>query len=94
MDDVFSFSLAGYGPVSLVVSVKDNPKLVLISARSELYFLQWDAPEGDSSLRLLSVVDLGLPDNRCNDGKVDAKGRLWFGMTSIIILFWVHIIKH
>ncbi|CAH0596361.1 unnamed protein product [Chrysodeixis includens] len=69
----------GYGPVSLVVTVKDNPKLVLITARSELYFLPWDAPEGDSALRLLSVVDLGLPDNRCNDGKVDAKGRLWFG---------------
>ncbi|PZC76950.1 hypothetical protein B5X24_HaOG203994 [Helicoverpa armigera] len=69
----------GYGPVSLVVTVKDYPKLVLIGVRTELYFLPWDAPEGDSSLRLLSAVDLGLPDNRCNDGKVDAKGRLWFG---------------
>ncbi|CAB3233402.1 unnamed protein product [Arctia plantaginis] len=69
----------GYGPVSLVVSVKDNPNLILITVRSELYFLNWDAPECDSSLRLLSAVDLGLPDNRCNDGKVDAAGRLWFG---------------
>ncbi|XP_041982841.1 regucalcin-like [Aricia agestis] len=68
-----------YGPVSLVVRVKDYPKLLLISARSELYFMPWDGPEGDSSLRLLSVVDLGLPDNRFNDGKVDAKGRLWAG---------------
>ncbi|XP_022815254.1 regucalcin-like [Spodoptera litura] len=69
----------GYGPVSLVVTVKDYPKLILISVRSELYFLPWDSFENDSSLRLLSVVDLGLPNNRCNDGKVDAKGRLWFG---------------
>lgn len=69
----------GYGPVSLVVSVKDNPGLVLIAVRSEIYFTSMDDSEGDSSLRLLSVVDLGLPDNRINDGKVDAKGRLWFG---------------
>lgn len=65
--------------------MKDNPKLVLVSARTELYFLPWDATPGDSALRLLSVVDLGLPDNRCNDGKVDAKGRLWFG--SCFVLF-------
>ncbi|XP_059051803.1 regucalcin-like isoform X1 [Achroia grisella] len=69
----------GYGPVSLVVTVKNNPKLILVSSRSELYFLPWDSESGDQSLRLLSVVDLGLPNNRINDGKVDAKGRLWFG---------------
>ena len=75
----YLYYLLGYGPVSLVVTVKDYPKLILVAVRTELYFLPWDAPDGDSSLRLLSVVDLGLPDNRCNDGKVDAKGRLWFG---------------
>ncbi|XP_032522515.2 regucalcin-like [Danaus plexippus] len=69
----------GYGPVSLIIRVKDYPKLLLISVRSELYFLNWDNFEGDKSLRLLTAVDLGHPDNRCNDGKVDAKGRLWFG---------------
>ncbi|CAH2095369.1 unnamed protein product [Euphydryas editha] len=69
----------GYGPVSLVVRVRDHPQLLLLSARSELYFLSWNATEGDSSLRLLSAVDIGLPDNRINDGKVDTKGRLWFG---------------
>ncbi|CAG4966185.1 unnamed protein product [Parnassius apollo] len=69
----------GYGPVSLVVTVKDNPGLVLLTVRTEVYFMPWDAPTTESSLRLLSVVDLGLPDNRCNDGKVDARGRLWFG---------------
>lgn len=41
--------------------------------------MQWEAKPGDSALRLLSAVDLGFPDNRCNDAKVDAKGRLWFG---------------
>ncbi|KAH9642708.1 hypothetical protein HF086_002978 [Spodoptera exigua] len=73
--------------VSLVVTVKDYPKLILVSVRSELYFLSWDSFENDSSLRLLSVVDLGLPDNRCNDGKVDAKGRLWFGNRRTLFSF-------
>ncbi|VVD03596.1 unnamed protein product [Leptidea sinapis] len=68
-----------YGPVSLVVTVKDYPKLVLLSSRAELYFLSWDAEEGDSGLRLLTAVDIGKPDNRINDGKVDSQGRLWFG---------------
>ncbi|KAI5633388.1 SMP-30/Gluconolaconase/LRE-like region domain-containing protein [Phthorimaea operculella] len=69
----------GYGPVSLVVTVKDQPKLMLVSVRTELYLLSWDGPPGDAALRLLTAVDLGHPDNRCNDGKADAKGRLWFG---------------
>lgn len=62
-----------------MVSVKDYPKMVLVAIRSELYLLNWDSCLGDGSLRLLSALDLGLPDNRCNDGKVDAKGRLWIG---------------
>ncbi|CAH0402495.1 unnamed protein product [Chilo suppressalis] len=69
----------GYGPVTLAVSVKDYPKMLVVAVRSGLYFLDWNASPGDAALRLLSVVDVGLPDNRCNDGKVDAKGRLWFG---------------
>ncbi|XP_049884815.1 regucalcin-like [Pectinophora gossypiella] len=69
----------GFGPVSLVVTVKDNPKLVLITSRAGVFFLPWDASPGDSAMRQLTVVDLGHPDNRGNDGKVDAKGRLWFG---------------
>ncbi|GBP60669.1 Regucalcin [Eumeta japonica] len=68
-----------YGPVSPVVTVAETPGVLLICVRTELYFMHWDSTDGDSSLRLLSVLDLGLPNNRCNDGKVDAKGRLWIG---------------
>lgn len=71
--------LSAYGPVSLVITVKDNPKLLLITVRSEVYLMSWDSCGNDSALRLLTAVDLGHPDNRCNDGKVDARGRLWLG---------------
>ncbi|CAG4959772.1 unnamed protein product [Colias eurytheme] len=68
-----------YGPVSLVVTVKDYPGEVVLASRSELYLMSWDANKGDSAMRLLTAVDLGKPDNRINDGKADTKGRLWFG---------------
>nr|CAJ2313422.1 Regucalcin [Metisa plana] len=68
-----------YGPVTPVVTVADAPGVLLVCVRTELYFMHWNSTKGDDSLRLLSVLDLGLPNNRCNDGKVDAKGRLWIG---------------
>ncbi|XP_053615421.1 regucalcin-like [Plodia interpunctella] len=68
-----------YGPVSLVVPVANFPKLVLVSSKRSLFFLPWNSADGDKSLSLLSTVDYGNPENRINDGKVDARGRLWFG---------------
>lgn len=65
--------------MSLIIRVKDYPDMVLVSIRSEIYLTSWSAPRIDRSFRLLSVVDIGKPNNRINDGKVDAKGRLWFG---------------
>ncbi|KAL4702693.1 hypothetical protein ACJJTC_011558 [Scirpophaga incertulas] len=74
-----TFRQVAYGPVSLVVTVKNYPNIILLTVRSEVYLMDWNASPGDAALRQLSAVDVGLPDNRCNDGKVDAKGRLWFG---------------
>lgn len=67
------------------MTVKDYPKMVALTLRSEVFLLNWDAYAGDSALKLLSVVDLGKPGNRCNDGKVDAKGRLWFGKSKLFL---------
>lgn len=67
-----------YGPVTFVVTVRDNPGVVVLSARTDVYLLHWQT-KGDGALRLLTTVDLGHPDNRCNDAKCDAKGRLWLG---------------
>ncbi|XP_037962670.2 regucalcin [Plutella xylostella] len=69
----------GYGPVTPVVSVKDSPGYLVLCVRTELYLVRWKTFVDDGALRLLGVMDLGLPDNRCNDGKADARGRLWVG---------------
>ncbi|XP_045779317.1 regucalcin-like [Maniola jurtina] len=67
----------GYGQVNVVSLVADS-KRYLVAVRSALYLLDWDVP-GDAALRLLTAVDLGLPDNVINDGKPDSQGRFWFG---------------
>jgi sugar lactone lactonase YvrE len=38
-----------------------------------------DFDPGTGAFTLVQTVEPGLPDNRLNDGAVDARGRLWFG---------------
>ncbi|CAH1636076.1 unnamed protein product [Spodoptera littoralis] len=66
-----------YGEVNVVSLVAGSHRL-LIAVRSSLYLLDW-AIAGDSALRLLTTVDVGLPDNVINEGKPDAEGRFWAG---------------
>lgn len=48
--------------------------------RSALYLLEWGMT-GDQALRLVTTLDTGLPDNVISDGKPDAEGRFWAGMS-------------
>ncbi|KAJ8709209.1 hypothetical protein PYW07_009035 [Mythimna separata] len=66
-----------YGEVNVVSLVSGSHRL-LIAARSSLYLFDW-AIEGDAAMRLLTTVDIGLPDNVINEGKPDAEGRFWAG---------------
>ncbi|CAK1545562.1 unnamed protein product [Leptosia nina] len=66
-----------YGQVNVVALVSGSHRL-LVAVRSALYLLDWDVP-GDASIRLLSSVDEGLPDNLINEGKPDSEGRFWAG---------------
>ncbi|CAH0731848.1 unnamed protein product, partial [Brenthis ino] len=67
----------GYGQVNVVCLVTGSSRL-LVAVRSSLYLLDWNVP-GDDALRLLTTVDVGLPDNLINEGKADAEGRFWLG---------------
>lgn len=57
-------------------------KRLLIAVRSQLFVFDMDKP-GHSGLRLLRSLDEGKPDNVLNDGKADARGRFWGGMSCI-----------
>ncbi|XP_068619545.1 regucalcin-like [Battus philenor] len=67
----------GYGQVN-VVSLISGSKRQLVAVRTGLYLLDWTV-EGDSALRLLTVLDDGMPDNQINEGKSDVEGRFWVG---------------
>lgn len=71
--------IPGYGEVNVVSLVAGTHRL-LIAARSSLYLFDWNIP-GDNAMRLLTTVDIGLPDNVINEGKPDAEGRFWAGIT-------------
>ncbi|KAH9642717.1 hypothetical protein HF086_002987 [Spodoptera exigua] len=66
-----------YGEVN-VVSLITGSRRLLVAVCSSLYLLDW-AIAGDAALRLLTTVDIGLPDNVINEGKPDAEGRFWAG---------------
>ncbi|XP_075984369.1 regucalcin-like [Anticarsia gemmatalis] len=67
----------GYGEVN-VLSLVSGSHRVLVAVRSSLYLLDWTVA-GDAALRLLTTVDLGMPDNVINEGKPDPEGRFWAG---------------
>lgn len=77
----------GYGQVN-VVSLVHRSRRLLVAVRSALYLLDWGVA-GDASLRLLTTVDHGLPDNVINEGKADAQGRFWAGKNSL----WAYCLK-
>ncbi|KAJ2954766.1 hypothetical protein O0L34_g3069 [Tuta absoluta] len=66
-----------YGSVHLATTVAGTRRL-LVAVRASLYLLEWDIT-GDTALRPLTSVDLGLPDNAICVGKADANGRFWIG---------------
>ncbi|XP_013147509.1 PREDICTED: regucalcin-like [Papilio polytes] len=66
-----------YGQVN-VISLISGSKRLLVSVRAALYLMDWTV-SGDASLRLLTSMDEGEPDNMINDGKPDVEGRFWVG---------------
>ncbi|XP_053615605.1 regucalcin-like isoform X2 [Plodia interpunctella] len=72
-----SYKKKNHGEVNFVIPIQ-NSNRVLLGVRAELYVLDWEVP-GRAGLRLVALVDQGLPDNILNEGKADALGRLWAG---------------
>nr|XP_053643285.1 regucalcin-like [Cherax quadricarinatus] len=75
------------GPVTMVVPHKTEKNTFVVSIGLTLAAVTWPDPTQDFSvsaedIRILATVEQDLPDNRFNDGKCDAIGRLWAGTMS------------
>lgn len=62
--------------LTLVLEGKENQLILSLDRKIASYDL------GTEKLAWLTEVEAGLPLNRFNDGKCDAKGRLWIGTLS------------
>lgn len=63
--------------LSLVLEGKDDDQVILaLDLKIARFNLKTE------ELEWLATIERGLPDNRCNDGKCDANGRLWVGTMS------------
>ncbi|KAK6622932.1 hypothetical protein RUM43_008784 [Polyplax serrata] len=68
------------GPVTLIVPAKGETEQFVIGHGRDIVALKWNGTsDKPSSLSVLASVDKNKPENRFNDGKADAKGRLWAG---------------
>lgn len=55
--------------------VPDNKGNIIVGLQNGIASYDVDK----AKLRLLAAVEDTIPENRCNDGKCDSMGRLWFG---------------
>eukprot|EP00094_Tigriopus_californicus_P001429 TCALIF_01384-PA protein Name:"Similar to rgn Regucalcin (Xenopus laevis)" AED:0.11 eAED:0.12 QI:21/0.5/0.33/1/0/0/3/0/291 len=66
--------------ISLIVPIEGQDDEFVISRGRTLSILKWTPGSDDYQIiRDLHEVDASQPKNRLNDGKCDAKGRLWAG---------------
>ncbi|RWS15397.1 regucalcin-like protein [Dinothrombium tinctorium] len=63
------------GTVTIIIPWSGEHDDFIVSNERNLLKLTWSTKE----VKLLASVDIENPNNRCNDGKCDRKGRLWIG---------------
>ncbi|XP_014356902.2 regucalcin-like [Papilio machaon] len=69
------------GRVSFIISLEGTTDHFVVGLERKLVIIKWDGGEGSKVeiIKELAEVDIELPTNRLNDGKVDPKGRLFAG---------------
>ncbi|XP_018906625.2 regucalcin isoform X1 [Bemisia tabaci] len=65
--------------VGVMVPVEGSLDEFVAGVGRDLVLVQWDGNSTQSRSTVLDSVEPDKPGNRFNDGKADAKGRLWIG---------------
>ena len=71
--------------MGVMVPVEGSLDEFVAGVGRDLVLVQWDGNSTQSRSTVLDSVEPDKPGNRFNDGKADAKGRLWIGKTRSII---------
>lgn len=64
--------------MSPIIPTRKDGQFIIGRGRDLVRF-SWDGDSSRGPLRILTTVDKDKPNNRFNDGKADASGRLWVG---------------
>ncbi|XP_059469259.1 uncharacterized protein LOC132193001 [Neocloeon triangulifer] len=80
-DEVFSriFIPPGDNPVTFIIPTVDNENEFAISRRREVLLVGIDDLNVATIIRSIASVENNLPENRFNEARADARGRLWAG---------------
>lgn len=67
-------------PIGFFIPVNGTTDEFVIGANRRLLLIKWDGKSGQASIsKVLAEIDPDHEGNRCNDGKVDPSGVLFFG---------------
>ncbi|CAA9995027.1 unnamed protein product [Nesidiocoris tenuis] len=77
-NSAISISL-GTDPVGFIVPVKNQPDYFVVGEKLKIVVVHWDTKSNELLSKKVLVTLPEPQTNRINDGKVDAKGRLWLG---------------
>lgn len=67
-------------PIGFFIPVNGTTDEFVIGARRRVLLIKWDGKSGQATIaKVLAEIDQGHEGNRCNDGKVDPSGVLFFG---------------
>lgn len=75
------YKIPGRDTIGVIIPIKAHPNQFVITSDRNVYLTRWDT-ENDATAEAPTVlhhVDQTKPKNQFNDGKADAKGRLWTG---------------
>ncbi|KAL3276941.1 hypothetical protein HHI36_012307, partial [Cryptolaemus montrouzieri] len=75
----------GRKSVGVIVPILERENEFAVAADRFLYWLKWNADKNNSGrFEQINMVEEKKTNNQFNDGKADAKGRLWIGESRVL----------